>query len=411
MRFARKCCGLSCSPVHLAGPAAIRNGWDNRAEKMLEDIDYRALQRANSQQSLEKTASAGTFGQLQLVCPDIVDECRLCFTPYSSLHSHRSSASPASAIGDSSSCEMQSFTFWFEPPEFIDRGFSDLTKYEQYWKMKHKIFSYCATQGYRPYMEDRMHYMYDPNMNLSIFGIFDGHGGMAVSHYLESNFAKSIRERLLRQETRRRLSIEGMLDLRDPIEEMFVREVLRLDDTLSQLSSVCTSLTGSTMIAAIMEANRYLSVINVGDSRAVACDLKNQMVSLSKDHKPNDPIERKRIENAGGYVSFENGTYRVQGILAVSRSFGDTMLKRLGVLTVNPDVLRIDLGTDPLKFLIVGTDGFWDVVSSQEAVKLANDYLTSHDKRDWHRISTFLVQIALRRHTLDNISVLFIKLL
>lgn len=44
--------------------------------------------------------------------------------------------------------------------------------------MKHKVFSYCATQGYRPYMEDRMHYMYDPNNNLSIFGIFDGHGGM-----------------------------------------------------------------------------------------------------------------------------------------------------------------------------------------------------------------------------------------
>ncbi|KAL6723729.1 hypothetical protein Aduo_018705 [Ancylostoma duodenale] len=44
----------------------------------------------------------------------------------------------------------------------------------------------------------------------------------------------------------------------------------------------------STMIAAIMEDNRYLSVINVGDSRAVACDLQNRVVSLSKDHKPDD---------------------------------------------------------------------------------------------------------------------------
>ncbi|EYC39072.1 hypothetical protein Y032_0678g1453 [Ancylostoma ceylanicum] len=176
----------------------------------------------------------------------------------------------------------------FSPPEFIDRGFSDLKKYEQYWKMKHKIFSYCATQGYRPYMEDRMHYMYDPNNNLSIFGIFDGHGGMGVSKFLESNFAKSIRERLLRYGTRRKLSVEGMLDLRDPIEEMFVTEVHRLDDTLSRTDPNCTSLTGSTMIAAIMEDNRYLSVINVGDSRAVACDLQNRVVSLSKDHKPDD---------------------------------------------------------------------------------------------------------------------------
>ncbi|ETN74174.1 hypothetical protein NECAME_13154 [Necator americanus] len=44
----------------------------------------------------------------------------------------------------------------------------------------------------------------------------------------------------------------------------------------------------STMIAAILEDNRYLSVINVGDSRAVACDTCDQMISLSKDHKPDD---------------------------------------------------------------------------------------------------------------------------
>lgn len=42
------------------------------------------------------------------------------------------------------------------------------------------------------------------------------------------------------------------------------------------------------MIAVILESNRYLSVVNVGDSRAVACDLQNRVVPLSKDHKPDD---------------------------------------------------------------------------------------------------------------------------
>ncbi|RCN40774.1 hypothetical protein ANCCAN_13294 [Ancylostoma caninum] len=65
-----------------------------------------------------------------------------------------------------------------------------------------------------------------------------------VSKFLESNFAKSIRERLLRCGTRRKLSIEGMLDLRDPIEEIFVTEVHRLDDTLSRTDPNCTALTG-----------------------------------------------------------------------------------------------------------------------------------------------------------------------
>ncbi|VDM30903.1 unnamed protein product [Toxocara canis] len=47
-------------------------------------------------------------------------------------------------------------------------------------------------------MEDRMHYMNDPHQNLSIFSIFDGHGGPFVSQYLEENFSNAIRSRLLK---------------------------------------------------------------------------------------------------------------------------------------------------------------------------------------------------------------------
>ncbi|KAJ1356876.1 Protein phosphatase 1L [Parelaphostrongylus tenuis] len=180
-------------------------------------------------------------------------------------------------------------------------------------------------RGYRPYMEDRMHYMYDPNNNLSIFGIFDGHGGLNclnkwpivkriqliqllrtlqyVSDFLESNFAKSIRERLLRFGTRRKLSVEGLLNVKDPVEEMLVTEVHRLDDVLSRIDPSCTSLTGSTMIAAIMESNRYLSVVNVGDSRAVACDLQNRVVPLSKDHKPDDLLSTSFIFLSRSYIT------------------------------------------------------------------------------------------------------------
>ncbi|KJH42813.1 hypothetical protein DICVIV_11191 [Dictyocaulus viviparus] len=70
--------------------------------------------------------------------------------------------------------------------------------------------------------------------------------------------------------------------------KVLVKEIHRLDDILSRRDPNNTSLTGSTMIAAIMEDNRYLSVVNVGDSRAVACDMQNHVVILSKDHKPED---------------------------------------------------------------------------------------------------------------------------
>ena len=40
---------------------------------------------------------------------------------------------------------------------------------------------------------------------------------------------------------------------------------------------------------------------------------------MSVDHKPEDPVERARIYNAGGFVE-EN---RVNGMLALSRALGD----------------------------------------------------------------------------------------
>ena len=42
---------------------------------------------------------------------------------------------------------------------------------------------------------------------------------------------------------------------------------------------------------------------------------------LSEDHKPNRTDERQRIESAGGVVVWA-GTWRVGGVLAVSRAFG-----------------------------------------------------------------------------------------
>ena len=48
---------------------------------------------------------------------------------------------------------------------------------------------------------------------------------------------------------------------------------------------------------------------------------------LSEDHKPNRQDERARIEEAGGVVVWA-GTWRVGGVLAVSRAFGDRLLKK-----------------------------------------------------------------------------------
>lgn len=45
---------------------------------------------------------------------------------------------------------------------------------------------------------------------------------------------------------------------------------------------------------------------------------------LSYDHKPNNELETKRIEAAGGWVMFN----RVNGNLALSRALGDYIFKK-----------------------------------------------------------------------------------
>lgn len=85
-----------------------------------------------------------------------------------------------------------------------------------------------------------------------------------------------------------------------------------------------------------------LIVANVGDSRGVMCDVKDKVIPMSFDHKPQQRRELKRIQEAGGFVQFK-GVWRVNGILATSRALGDFPLKERKHVIANPDILTFDL--------------------------------------------------------------------
>ena len=82
---------------------------------------------------------------------------------------------------------------------------------------------------------------------------------------------------------------------------------------------------GSTLILALHDSGSVW-VANVGDSRGVFSTDTGLAVPMSYDHKPCQLKEKKRIQEAGGFVAM-NGVWRVMGVLATSRALGDYPLK------------------------------------------------------------------------------------
>ncbi|KAL5567249.1 hypothetical protein UlMin_030413 [Ulmus minor] len=116
---------------------------------------------------------------------------------------------------------------------------------------------------------------------------------------------------------------------------------------------------GSTASTAILVGDRLL-VENVGDSKAVICRGGNAS-AVSRDHKPDQTDERQRIEDAGGFVMWAR-TWRVGGVLVVSRAFGDRLLKQY--VFADPEIQEENIDNS-LEFLILASDGLWDVVTNE----------------------------------------------
>lgn len=66
---------------------------------------------------------------------------------------------------------------------------------------------------------------------------------------------------------------------------------------------------GTTALVSV-QVGPKLYTANAGDCRAVLCR-DGRALRLSRDHKPELPEERQRIEEAGGRVANVRGTWRV----------------------------------------------------------------------------------------------------
>jgi len=184
-----------------------------------------------------------------------------------------------------------------------------------------------------------------------------------------------------------------------------------LDEAWLKTAKVQKIYDGSTALLSFLierESDLLLLNANLGDCRAVLCR-DGKAVRLTKDHKPQDPDEKARIESLkGGFISrsSHSETWRVQGSLAVSRSFGDLDVKQpCHYVSAEPELTAFSITPPSDSFLIIGSDGLWDVISDQKAVELVSKTSAANGMNPG-KCAESLLRKAIDESSKDNITVI-----
>ncbi|XP_069613326.1 protein phosphatase 1D isoform X2 [Ranitomeya imitator] len=203
------------------------------------------------------------------------------------------------------------------------------------------------------------------------------------------------------------------------------------------------STSGTTASVIIIRGNK-LYVAHVGDS-GVVFGLHNgpkemlKALEVTQDHKPELPRERERIEGLGGSVINKSGVNRVVWkrprlthngpvrrstvidqipFLAVARALGDLwsydFFSGEFVVSPEPDTSVHTIDTQTHKFIIIGSDGLWNMVTAQDAVSLCQEqeksYVNGECRQSFAKmlVSRALTQWRHRMLRADNTSAIVI---
>ncbi|KAF5944143.1 hypothetical protein HYC85_018220 [Camellia sinensis] len=164
------------------------------------------------------------------------------------------------------------------------------------------------------------------------------------------------------------------------LKESILKAFKVMDKELKMYTNIDCFCSGTTAVT-LVKQGQYLVIGNVGDSRAVLGtrdeDDSIVAVQLTVDLKPNLPAEAERIRKCKGRVFALRDEPEVARVwlpnndspgLAMARAFGDFCLKDFGLISV-PEI-TIRCLTDKDEFVVLATDGIWDVLSNNEVVDI-----------------------------------------
>ena len=275
----------------------------------------------------------------------------------------------------------------------------------------------------------------------SYFGVYDGHSGYRAAEYVRDDLHANI--------------------FRHPcffpnIQDAIFNACVDTDKAFLAHCKEVKDYSGTTAIGAFIR-DTELTVFGIGDSQAVIGRKGDEAFSMNTPHKPGRPDESDRITQAGGWVTEEKDLYlgrlhhmdlqdpvireraqkdvkfvtihRVCGELSVSRSIGDRDYKGFtpgekagdayflwpdshdqifyaDLVIPNPEFKCLVLEPND-EFLILASDGLWDVISEVDAVKIAGHSLRAGRTPD--EVSHELSARALKLGSSDNVTVIIVQ--
>ena len=244
-----------------------------------------------------------------------------------------------------------------------------------------KSFSYHEDKNlkYRQSMEDIGIMIPDltTDYKVSLFGIFDGHGG--------SDVVKFVKDRLPQL-------IKNYLNDLCPVETSFKNAFKKVDQELKFFDS---EYIGTTATLVLIKDNKIYCA-NVGDSKAYIIYDKTYK-QISSDHKCTIEDEKTRVLAEGGKIHKN----RVMGQLILTRTLGDLYVKQYGVINT-PDISVNEIGNS-VKYVILASDGVWDVIDLDTIVGMGKA------GKNVGEFCEDIVKLSISKGTKDNVSCIVIS--
>ncbi|KAL9443261.1 hypothetical protein AB3S75_016590 [Citrus x aurantiifolia] len=212
-------------------------------------------------------------------------------------------------------------------------------------------------------------------------GVFDGHGkhGHVVSELVRNRLPSLI---LSQKNAPSNGNVKANGEVMMPSidfykwQEACVKAFKVMDKEVKLQENLDCFCSGTTAVVVIRQGED-LVIANLGDSRAVLGTVSDngelKAVQLTTDLKPSLPSEAERIKQCHGRVLALKEEPHIERVwlphedtpgLAMSRAFGDFLLKNHGIIAI-PDVSYRRLTSND-QFIVLATDGVLDVLCNNQ---------------------------------------------